>query len=326
MKTLCVALVLVLTVLISCEKSSLPAVKTVSHEVVTLDTVVLTGKVIAESGSTVVKRGFCWSTHPNPTLNDTFSENQFGPGIFTEKIPNLELGREYFFRAYAVNASGAGFGEVLSFTVELKPEFGSMTDARDGRSYNTVKIGHQTWMAENLAYLPSVSPTSSKSASEPYYYVAEYLGSDLTEARIHPNYLFYGTLYNWSAAMAADTGSTDNPVEVKGVCPEGWHLPSDEEFTILTNYLGPDAFKMMKSINGWYGDNGNNMSGFNALRCPEEYAAYYWTASTHGTSGAWYLSLGFYGISDVLYNGIHRWFAARERALSVRCVRNGEGW
>ncbi len=322
MKTQCVTLVLGLFILLSCEKNSLPVVETVSYEMVTLDTVVITGEVTDESGSTVVKRGFCWSTHPDPTLDDTFSENQFGPGVFTERIQNLIYGQTYYFRTFAVNASGAGFGEVLSFTVELKPEFASMTDARDGRSYATVKIGLQTWMAENLAYLPSVSPYSSKSGSEPFYYVAEYQGNDLSEAKNLPNYITYGALYNWPAAMAGDTGSTENPSGVKGVCPDGWHLPSDTEWTVLTSYLGPDAFEMMKSTTGGFMGHANNMSGFNALRGPEEFAAYYWTASAHGSSGAWYLSLGYYGISDVLYHGIHRWFASRERGLSVRCLRN----
>jgi uncharacterized protein (TIGR02145 family) len=106
-----------------------------------------------------------------------------------------------------------------SYEVELIP----CTD-KDGRNYSIITIGSQTWMAENLAYLPSVGPPLTGSESSPYYYVYNYYGNDLSAAKATGNYSTYGVLYNWEAA--------------KIVCPAGWHLPSNGEWTILVDSSG----------------------------------------------------------------------------------------
>lgn len=98
------------------------------------------------------------------------------------------------------------------------------TDTRDGNVYKTVRIGNQTWLAENLRYLPTVSPVNSGSYSSPYYYVYNYNGTDVTAAKATNNYRDYGVLYNWNAARIA--------------CPPGWHLPTDQEWSILETSLG----------------------------------------------------------------------------------------
>ena len=72
-------------------------------------------------------------------------------------------------------------------------------------------------MAENLAWLPGVSPSSDGSETLSYYYVRGYEGTVVSEAKAVANYSTYGVLYNWPAAMAA--------------CPDGWHLPSDGDWT-----------------------------------------------------------------------------------------------
>jgi len=111
----------------------------------------------------------------------------------------------------------------------------AFTDDRDGNTYQTVRIGRQCWMGENLKYLPSVSPLWERSPfhfwrniqnvsrTRPYYYVYGYPGKSLSEVKVTANYRNYGVLYNWSAAMDA--------------CPPGWHLPSDEEWTQLVNTM-----------------------------------------------------------------------------------------
>lgn len=132
-------------------------------------------------------------------------------------------------------------------------------------------------MAENLAYLPSVVGPATDSETEPYYYVYGYDGTDVEEAKATENYQTYGVLYNWSAALTA--------------CPEGWHLPSDAEWTQLENYLannghnydgtkggvGAKIAKSLASETGWnsssvegaIGNTGfpeyRNKSGFSAL-------------------------------------------------------------
>jgi len=165
----------------------------------------------------------------------------------------------------------------------LKPEY--MKDARDGRFYKVIKIGTQTWMAENLAFLPSLSPPESSSETSPHFYVYGYSGSSLEEARNSQFFKFNGVLYNWPAAMNGMPESNLIPSGVRGICPAGWHLPSDAEWTLLFDYLenngfgyegsGNDIAKSLASKTGWSttanfsnvpGNNpeNNNSSGFNA--------------------------------------------------------------
>jgi len=101
-------------------------------------------------------------------------------------------------------------------------------DPRDGQTYATVQIGDQCWMAENLAYLPEVSPSSQGSETDPHYYVYDYQGTDVNAAKATENYQNYGALYNWTASFSA--------------CPVGWHLPSDESWMQLVEYLEAQGF------------------------------------------------------------------------------------
>jgi len=130
---------------------------------------------------------------------------------------------------------------------------GTFTDSRDNHIYNWVKIGTQIWMTQNLAYLPKVSSSSEGSETDALYYVYGYQGSSVTEAQTLDPYQITGVLYNWSAARTA--------------CPEGWHLPTDGEWTLLVNYLGgPGVAGMkLKFATGFTIDkNSDNSSGFSA--------------------------------------------------------------
>jgi uncharacterized protein (TIGR02145 family) len=197
----------------------------------------------------------------------------------------------------------------------------------DGRHYKTVRIGNQTWMIENLAYLPSVSPSSNGSDTSPYYYVWGYNGTSVSDANKEANYTTYGVLYNWEAAKTA--------------CPSGWHLPSDEEWKILEEHLGMsesdaasmgwrysgDVCKKLKSKSGWYDNgNGNNASGMCVLPGGYRYEdggfyssgryAYFWSSTDHGSALAWFRYL-YYG-----YNGVSRVYEDRRNGFSVRCLKN----
>ena len=93
-------------------------------------------------------------------------------------------------------------------------------------------------MAENLRYLPSVVGPVTGSQTQAFYYVYDYDGTSVEDAKATENYNTYGVLYNWTAAMNGASSSTANPSGVQGVCPPGWHLPSNEEWTQLTDFLG----------------------------------------------------------------------------------------
>jgi len=213
----------------------------------------------------------------------------------------------------------------------------TFTDSRDGKVYKTVTIGEQVWMAENLAYLPSVvgPATGSEDAGNEtvaFYYVYGYDGTDVAAAKATANYSTYGVLYNWTAAMNGAASNDANPSGVQGVCPDGWHLPSDEEWTQLADFLGGTSVaggKMKEAGTAhWTTPNtdATNSSGFTAL--PGGYRSnagafsgfgtngLWWSSSQYGTSNAWFHTL-YYDGSYVL-----RSHANKENGFSVRCVRD----
>ena len=161
----------------------------------------------------------------------------------------------------------------------------------EGYSYSTVQIGDQCWFAENCRYLPVVSPSSYSSTTDPDYYVYGYEGIDVVAAQATTNFETYGVLYNWPAVMA------------EGICPIGWHVPTDGEFTELVDFLGGESVAggKMKEAGDDHWDLPNtgatNSSGFNGLPGGSRYAGgfitngdkgYWWSASvtSPGSSGS----------------------------------------
>lgn len=193
---------------------------------------------------------------------------------------------------------------------------GIITDPRDGKVYKWVKIGDQVWMSENLAFLPSVSPSSDGSETLPFYYVYGYEGTKVNEATAVGEYSVYGALYNWPAAKVS--------------CPEGWRLPGNADWTIMTEFIGMPAGGKMKEagLAHWVSPNtgATNESGFTALpggfRLTEGgffqlgERADFWSASEGDASNAWDRFLVFENDSVGQYNGL------KSDAISVRCIRN----
>ena len=197
-------------------------------------------------------------------------------------------------------------------------EYGTLTDDRDGQTYKTVKIGEQWWMAENLNYAYTGVPLKyvlSTDLNLVYY-------SDSTSwcyFNDAANCAKYGRLYTWAAAMdSVGTWSTNgmgcgyymecsptNPV--RGVCPEGWHLPDATEWYALIDAVGgwATAGIMLKSTEGWndyYGSgNGSDNFGFSALPAGlrnydwyfnhEGYNAYFWSSTEYDSDNAYFMYL-----------------------------------
>ena len=211
---------------------------------------------------------------------------------------------------------------------------GTFIDSRDGNEYNWVQIGDQVWMAENLAYLPSVNMVAdgSEDAAGSYYYVYGYDGTNVADAKATDNYATYGVLYNWTAAMDGEASSTTNPSGIQGVCPAGWHLPSDAEWTGLTNYLGGTSVAGGKlketGTTHWASPNtgATNETGFTALPGGYRYVSgtfggfgdngYWWSATKNNAAGAWYRGMSS---SNSL---VYRHYTNKEVGFSVRCVRD----
>lgn len=193
------------------------------------------------------------------------------------------------------------------------PRFSSFTDPRDGIIYKTVKIGHQIWMAENLRYIPYLSPLNEHHG----IWVYNFDGQEIKDAITTKCYIEYGCLYDWETA--------------KSVCPSGWHLPTDDEWTKLTDYLGGTdlAGGKLKSMSGWENPNigSTNESGFSAL--PAGYYnnfqksfytigkfAHWWSSTEDGTSHVW-------GRTVMTDNSIiSRHTNEKSGGFSVRCVRD----
>lgn len=196
-------------------------------------------------------------------------------------------------------------------------EFTACTDRGD-KNYPVVVIGGQTWMAENLAWLPVVSPSTAGSGDDRHYYVYGYQGSGMADATATANFATYGVLYNWQAARIA--------------CPNGWGLPTDGEWTTLTDYLGSSAGGKLKETGmaHWYDPNtgATNESGFGAL--PGGYRsnngifkgitdfAFFWSSTGENGNSPWYRSM--VSENDQVLRDFN---VARESGFSVRCLKGG---
>jgi uncharacterized protein (TIGR02145 family) len=211
---------------------------------------------------------------------------------------------------------------------------GTFTDSRDGHLYNWVKIGTQVWMAENLAYLPAVIGSGTGSQTDPNYYVYGYEGTVVADAKATANYSTYGVIYNWPAAMAGAPSSSSSPSGVQGVCPSGWHLPSDAEWTTLTSFLGGEgegvAGGMMKEtgLAHWSSPNtgATNSSGFSGL--PGGYRYYWAYFDIIGFSGYWWsstentISYAWYRYLEYNSAGVYSNYGYKGHGISVRCMKN----
>ena len=201
-------------------------------------------------------------------------------------------------------------------------KYGRLTDYRDGQAYKIVKIGSQTWMAENLNYETDGS----------YCY-----NDDSTKCSK------YGRLYTWAAAMDSagiwstngkgcgydKTCSSTDPV--RGVCPEGWHLPSTDEWKILFTAVSLTTGNVLKSISGWNSrGNGTDDFGFSALPAgyrniegvyyDEGIYAYFWSSSEVSSSYAYRMYL-YYDSSPATLGSVSKGGGVND-GISVRCLKD----
>ena len=210
----------------------------------------------------------------------------------------------------------------------------TLTDI-DGNTYNTVQIGTQVWMAENLKVthypngdaIPFITNNTAwgdladDNTSDAYSYYNNNANSEADT---------YGALYTYAAAIG-DNWERDN-VENQGVCPDGWHLPTDADWTTLSNYLGGQivAGGKMKEIGTthWSSPNegADNSSGFSAL--PSGNRNYYGSFNYLGYDGRWW-SATEDDINHAYYRGLDCDIAAvnhlsdnKSFGLSVRCVKD----
>ena len=273
-------------------------------------------------------------------------------GSYSWTLPtDLSANADYSIMITSVDDAGIS-AESEQFTISAAATTGTVTDF-DGNTYNTVKIGNQWWMAENL----KVTKYADGSAIGVGEVTDNTTWANLGDNNTDKAYCYYnnnasneadtyGALYTWAAAMNGASSSTANPSGVQGVCPTGWHVPSDAEWKELEMQLG--MTQAQADGTGWRGTNegsklagnaslwtnGNldanaefGASGFSGL--PGGYRnyvdgafyivgsiGYWWSATENSGTQAWDCGL------DYNHSDVGRASASKSHGLSVRCVKD----
>ncbi len=288
---------------------------------------------VSDSGTaTVTQRGICWSTTTNPTLNDSTTISGAGIGSYNSMAIQLTANTTYYIKAFAINSVDTAYSNEQSFTTTIGTQ--ALYDI-DGNGYDTVHIGTQIWMKQNLNVthypngdtIPYITDNTTWAnlaiTGDGFSY---YNNNANGEANT------YGALYNYAATIG-DNWDRDNTIN-QGVCPDGYHLPSDAEWDTLTTYLGGTnvAGGKMKETgtSHWNSPNtgSDNSSGFSALPGGTRSSS---TGSFYdkGNRGLWWSSTEYN--NTVSYNRILIYNNnevtrsinfAKSFGMSVRCVKN----
>ena len=279
------------------------------------------GIVTNNGGAMVTERGVCWSsTTINPTLTDIHKANGSGSGSFNLNISGLEANTTYYVRAYAIYNGGTAYGDTKTFTTSSFTCGNSTTDI-DGNSYNTVLIGQQCWMKQNLK-----TTTFNNGVPIPLVQDSISWGNTTSAAYCYYNVSSYGCLYNFYA------------LEDGLLCPAGWHVPSYNEIHVqLRETLGTVPGGQMKTTGTTYWLSPNtgatNSSGFSARGGGFRWAgtsiasvkekAVFWTATTYDNFHAYNYMLSYDASSLYLYgDSIYDYSMYKNYGLSVRCLRD----
>jgi uncharacterized protein (TIGR02145 family) len=307
-----------------------PIVITTSSTDISYMTITSGGNVTFNGGSDVIARGVIWSKTEVPTITlTTKTVNGIGNGSFFSYLFGLTPNTTYYLRAYATNSAGlTGYGKVDTIRTRVWENCPSTIKDIDNNVYNVVTIGFQCWTKENMKVskysngdeipiiINGVTWASLTSGSRSWY---------LNDSVTYENP--YGNLYNWYA-------SSDS----RGICPTGWHVPTDSEWITLTDYLGGEgvAGGKMKATGNAY-EEGNigatNSSGFTGYgggwREGTQEPGYFdgqfdriklegrfWSSSSYSNQWAWSQKLNYN--NQIINRGPEK----KGRGFSVRCLRN----
>ncbi|MFM7590079.1 MAG: fibrobacter succinogenes major paralogous domain-containing protein [Bacteroidota bacterium] len=286
------------------------------------------GNITSDGGASVTARGVAYGSAQNPTTTNSTTSNGTGTGVFTSTIMGLNASTQYYVRAYATNAVGTAYGNQVSFTTDSLPGVRcpgtpTVTDF-DGNVYNTVQIGTQCWTQSNLKVSKYRNGDNIPTGLSNSVWENTTSGAYAINNNDPVNDVLYGKLYNYYAV-------TDS----RGLCPTGWHVPSDAEWTILENQLGSQSVAggALKSTatqptpGGWTSPNteATNSSGFTALPgglrdnlggfSGMPYDGFWWSSSV-SWSLAWFRFLNGNG------SYVGRANLNRTNGFSVRCCRD----
>jgi uncharacterized protein (TIGR02145 family) len=311
-----------------------PTLTTVAITALGATSAVSGGVITSDGGSAVTVSGICWGTTALPVIGalNTTTDGLL-TGTFPSTMTGLTDGTTYYVRAYATNAIGTSYGNQLTLLTKVADN--------DGNTYNTVKIGNQVWMAQNLATTKYNDNSSIPNLTLAAAWIAEngtaghngaYCWYNNDGTTYKP---LYGAIYNW---YAVNTGN---------LCPTGWHVPSDEEYQTLELFLGmapgtnpgqvgawedrgTDQGTQMKNTTGWSTGlpnlNGTNTSGFSAL--PGGYrfgvdgsfqslgqVSFWWASDQVDATTAFYRRL------DGTLTTVYRMGVLKSAGKYIRCIK-----
>jgi uncharacterized protein (TIGR02145 family) len=301
-------------------RNGLVTITTSDPESMTAITIVCGGTIADDGGSPVTERGICWGTDHLPTTAINMISGGSGTGDFNCTLSPLIGNIIYYIRAYATNGTDTYYGNEVTATIWYNVAGSDYADA-DGNVYNTVKLGSQTWMVQNL------KTTKFNDGEDIPLETDNYTWFNLNTPACcwYENYISnkdtYGALYNW---YTVNTGK---------LCPAGWHVPIDSDWQTLKDFLessGGDAGGMLKDTSDlWASPNtgATSSSGFKGIpggiRGHTDGICYYlgytgkhWSGSpdVSDQSAAWTLSFD----DSQLRRGVYD----NNLGVSVRCVHD----
>jgi uncharacterized protein (TIGR02145 family) len=291
--------------------------------------------VHSDGGSSVTSRGVVWSLNPNPTiLLNTKTEDGNGIGSFISKVTGLKPGTSYYIRSYATNSNGTVYGPEEYLTTSAILQGNSCTNMPsikdiDNNTYNTVQIGSQCWMRENLkvtryndgSLIPLDASGGNTGISSGETWSTRTTGARTLYGNDINNLTTFGYLYNWYAG-------TDS----RGLCPNGWRVPSNDDWGKLYEFLSPnnssDIDGKLKAVGTQYWHHPNlgatNETGFSALPGGKRFEN--GTFNLLKIEGIYLDTDGSTNYANFYHNYPHyRWWesnANKKTGVSVRCIKN----
>jgi len=260
-----------------------------------------------------------------------------GANLTTYTLVPADTTKYIRFSVIPVALTGDSPGDRVKASSYIGPIAGgcglTLTDPRDGKNYGTILIGTQCWMKENLNVGIKINGTGNQTNNS---IIEKYCYNDL-----EINCTSYGGIYQWDEMMNYTTSSNSNPSGRQGICPPGWHIPSDNEWcqlstwldaatncnvTGVSSYSASGKMKQTGTIT-WADPNtgATNSSDFTALPAglrndPGNFLdltgyTYFWSSTENAANG-------YYRTLEYNSANLSRWNHHKAYGFSVRCVKN----